>query len=600
MLLGVVIALSAARWPVSTSSAACTFVGGPPTTIDTDTGLITGPGATPHPITTVDGNDLRAFHCGTVMVPQNATLQIQGSRRAEFLASGAVQVDGVVDASAQLSAPGPGSAARPSTDGTDGVAGGDSAGGQGGTSGGGGGLGGGGGSSPGGGGGGGGSAGGGGGGGATATGGPGGAGGGSGGSGGATLGGGGSKGAGSPGFGAATPTSGQNGGAGVGGGGGGGGSYGALGGPDDEFMPGAGGGAGGGGQGAPGPDGRNAGGGGGALRIISQASISVSATGRVKADGASGGIASDTAGGGGGGSGGSIVLVAPQVSFSGPSVLSASGGAAGTSANGGDGGTGGGGLITIYADNFGSLVPADFVDPSRQAGVQLNDYGNTLTVTYSGTGGGTVSNSPTGASCGTGCSDYDSPDPVTLTAHPDSGSEFTGWSGACTNSTGDCNVTMDADRTVVANFLSVAPPPTTTTTTPTTTTTDPPTTTPTTTTTPPTTTTTTPPPPPGGGPLSLKLKVKKKQKAKKLAVKAQCSRDCTITAKAKGRAGKKFKSRKVVAELTGGKMQKLRLKLKRAVLKQVTGKSGKAKIKAAAADAAGKTTSATAKVKLKP
>jgi hypothetical protein len=96
------------------------------------------------------------------------------------------------------------------------------------------------------------------------------------------------------------------------------------------------------------------------------------------------------------------------------------------------------------------------------------------------------------------------------------------------------------------------------------------------------------------------VKAKKKQKAKKLAIKATCSRDCTVTAKAKGKAGKKFKSRKVVAHLTGGKSQKLRLKLKRSVLKRIAGRKGKAKISATAADAAGKTATATARVKLKP
>jgi hypothetical protein len=42
---------------------------------------------------------------------------------------------------------------------------------------------------------------------------------------------------------------------------------------------------------------------------------------------------------------------------------------------------------------------------------------------------------------------------VTLTATPDSGSVFTGWSGACTG-TGPCSVSMTAARSVTATFMT--------------------------------------------------------------------------------------------------------------------------------------------------
>jgi hypothetical protein len=45
---------------------------------------------------------------------------------------------------------------------------------------------------------------------------------------------------------------------------------------------------------------------------------------------------------------------------------------------------------------------------------------------------------------------------VTLTATPNSGAAFVGWSGACTG-TGDCVVTVDADKTVAATFVSTLP-----------------------------------------------------------------------------------------------------------------------------------------------
>ena len=76
----------------------------------------------------------------------------------------------------------------------------------------------------------------------------------------------------------------------------------------------------------------------------------------------------------------------------------------------------------------------------------------TLSVTKSGTGNGTITSSPAGINCGSDCSEaYASGTPVTLTATPDASSFFTGWSGACSG-TGACIVTMDAAKTVNAQF----------------------------------------------------------------------------------------------------------------------------------------------------
>ena len=82
--------------------------------------------------------------------------------------------------------------------------------------------------------------------------------------------------------------------------------------------------------------------------------------------------------------------------------------------------------------------------------VQPSTY--TLTVTKSGTGGGPVTSSPAGINCGDDCSEaYNQGTVVSLTATPSSGSTFEGWSGACSG-TGQCSVTMDADKTVTATF----------------------------------------------------------------------------------------------------------------------------------------------------
>lgn len=79
----------------------------------------------------------------------------------------------------------------------------------------------------------------------------------------------------------------------------------------------------------------------------------------------------------------------------------------------------------------------------------------TLSVTKSptGTGTGTVTSSPAGINCGATCSaSITSGTSVTLTANADSGSVFSGWSGACTNTTGTCTVAMDAAKSVSATF----------------------------------------------------------------------------------------------------------------------------------------------------
>ena len=76
------------------------------------------------------------------------------------------------------------------------------------------------------------------------------------------------------------------------------------------------------------------------------------------------------------------------------------------------------------------------------------------------TGTGTVTSKPGGINCGTICvKTYDTAvDPaarVTLTATPAPGSKFTGWTGACTNQQGPCELTMNYTRVVTARFTAV-------------------------------------------------------------------------------------------------------------------------------------------------
>jgi hypothetical protein len=81
----------------------------------------------------------------------------------------------------------------------------------------------------------------------------------------------------------------------------------------------------------------------------------------------------------------------------------------------------------------------------------LNSY--TLNVNKTGTGTGSVTSVPTGIDCGIDCSEiYNHGSNVTLIATATPGSTFTGWSGSGCSGTGTCIVTMDAAKTVTANF----------------------------------------------------------------------------------------------------------------------------------------------------
>src|SRR5262245_50637725 len=82
----------------------------------------------------------------------------------------------------------------------------------------------------------------------------------------------------------------------------------------------------------------------------------------------------------------------------------------------------------------------------------------TLTVSRNGTGTGRVTSAPAGIDCGTACTTtYPAGTVVTLTATPDAGSTFGGWSGGGCSGTGTCQLTLSASATVTASFTG---PPT--------------------------------------------------------------------------------------------------------------------------------------------
>lgn len=99
------------------------------------------------------------------------------------------------------------------------------------------------------------------------------------------------------------------------------------------------------------------------------------------------------------------------------------------------------------------LVAPVIVIPSAVAQTQ-----HTLSVDVTGEGSGEVTSDPEGISCpgieGPCSANFDEGTEVTLTATPDESNIFTGWGGDCAfalvNPT--CTLTMDADKSVTANF----------------------------------------------------------------------------------------------------------------------------------------------------
>jgi uncharacterized repeat protein (TIGR02543 family) len=111
--------------------------------------------------------------------------------------------------------------------------------------------------------------------------------------------------------------------------------------------------------------------------------------------------------------------------------------------------------IAVGSDFKVSLVGSGY-DPANYISFLVTSQFRQLdkrTLSYSklGTGTGTVVFNP-GSTCGDTCSDtYAAGSTITLTVIPDESSTFTGWGGACSG-TGNCVVTLDADKSVSATF----------------------------------------------------------------------------------------------------------------------------------------------------
>lgn len=105
-------------------------------------------------------------------------------------------------------------------------------------------------------------------------------------------------------------------------------------------------------------------------------------------------------------------------------------------------------------------APAGVFDSNtaNNTGADVNNVGTGLTnlaVIKTGTGTGTVTTVPSGINCGATCNaDYPAGSLVTLYASAPAGSIFNGWSNGCVGMASSCTVTLDAAKTVNANFTT--------------------------------------------------------------------------------------------------------------------------------------------------
>jgi hypothetical protein len=119
------------------------------------------------------------------------------------------------------------------------------------------------------------------------------------------------------------------------------------------------------------------------------------------------------------------------------------------------------GQLYVTSGNGSSIVvPPELGPPPAEQGALYAfgpaGPGQKLTVTVSGAGQGSVTSSPAGIACPAACeAELNSGAIVTLTATPEPGSVFAGWSGDCTG-TGSCQVILNGASAVGATF-DVAP-----------------------------------------------------------------------------------------------------------------------------------------------
>jgi uncharacterized repeat protein (TIGR02543 family) len=108
-------------------------------------------------------------------------------------------------------------------------------------------------------------------------------------------------------------------------------------------------------------------------------------------------------------------------------------------------------FVNWQGDLSGSANPATVLLDSNKS-ITAVFAQDTEPLTLTTTGSGSIVANPAQAS-------YDEGTTVTLTAVPDAGWQFTGWSGDLTGNTNPSTLLMDAPKSVTANFTAITTPP---------------------------------------------------------------------------------------------------------------------------------------------
>jgi Divergent InlB B-repeat domain len=117
------------------------------------------------------------------------------------------------------------------------------------------------------------------------------------------------------------------------------------------------------------------------------------------------------------------------------------------------------GQVYVTSGNGSSIViPPELGPPVTEQGALYAfgpaGLGQSIKVSTSGAGNGSVTSDPVGINCPVGCeAELNSGASVTLTATPETGSAFAGWSGGGCSGTGFCQVILNSATTVNAEFV---------------------------------------------------------------------------------------------------------------------------------------------------
>jgi hypothetical protein len=108
-----------------------------------------------------------------------------------------------------------------------------------------------------------------------------------------------------------------------------------------------------------------------------------------------------------------------------------------------------------WAGACSGTAPTCTVVMNSAASVSANFAHAQVQLSVTENGAGTITSNPPGISCGATCvATFNSGTQVTLTARPNSGNSFAGWSGACSGSSSTCALVLNSGMSVVADFSS--------------------------------------------------------------------------------------------------------------------------------------------------